>query len=207
MSYQVIDYIYEKAGCEHCGTGIVHGFIIQDEFGTQMRVGSQCMQHFVTEDSSSSYAASKLDRRVKRAGNQWRSQKPPRIEGETRKQYINRRVKEMGNAISAAKAFQRKYKGSDFYFAADQVLKGWLGFDYIQESRKWQHRNIDGILNEDYGHKNEYPCPGCRRKDELSQTIQQLKQEARDTLYRQFEQEYQANRFDFLKPIWDLKKV
>lgn len=98
-------YSTEQQSCEHCTHGINNLFFIRNtETGASMTVGSDCVQHFCSQEGTAS--AAKLSKRITRANRQWRDNKPAKREGESKETYVNRRLLEMGNALKAFNAWQ-----------------------------------------------------------------------------------------------------
>lgn len=94
--------------CDNCGHDIRNIFTISDEQNRHMRVGSECVL-LLTANTDAQIEAAKITKRMERASRQWRENKPVRLDGETREQYINRRISEMANAMIAHKYFQAEH--------------------------------------------------------------------------------------------------
>lgn len=95
---------YEGAHtCENCGHDIKQCFVIESDAGAQMVVGSDCVESFLAPEHQPTFKT--YERRRKRAESQWRKNIPEKREGETRSEYVARRISEMGNAKKAYKAW------------------------------------------------------------------------------------------------------
>lgn len=100
-NWKRVGYKYSEHGehCEHCNADIKHIFVIQDEFGVKMHVGSECVKT-LTNGAIVRVVAS-LEKIAKSAASQWRKRSPAPRRNETREEYINRRVAEMPNSHHA----------------------------------------------------------------------------------------------------------
>lgn len=90
-----------RSSCEECGHPIRWLFTIRNSEGVTKQVGSECVVHLLAERA---WDAASLNRRLNRAKAQWKQQKPAAKDGETRTEYIARRLTEMSNALAAHKA-------------------------------------------------------------------------------------------------------
>lgn len=111
--WKFVGVIEERGSCEMCGHEIRWAYIVTSSDGAMRKVGSDCIWHFVTGDErTKAERAVKRYERAKREWNTWqkfvngdlatrrelRGKAPRAKHGETRSEYIERRVKEMANA-------------------------------------------------------------------------------------------------------------
>lgn len=99
-SWKIVASYYTEDGdsCEHCGHAIKEVFVITNGTVT-MNVGSDCVVNLVSPLERS--ASELITKRMSRAASQFRKNEPAAKQGETRTEYINRRVAEMANAFKA----------------------------------------------------------------------------------------------------------
>ena len=207
-------YLLEETvkSCDHCGHSIKQCYeIVETETNRQMTVGSDCVVHLTSSSIDFENKVKITEKRFKRASAQWRSQKPPKKENETRVEYINRRLVEMDNALKAAKPWIAKFAKTSIHLMARDRLSD-MGI-YVADSRIW------GItthtltypyerLNSENGHVgSSYSCPACERVKVWNKAYDQLVREETEKIYQEHEQQYQANRFDFNQTIWNVRKI
>jgi hypothetical protein len=166
--------------CDHCGHDIRNVFVIEDESGRIMKVGSDCVMMLIGRTETAA-DVNRYQKRLERAARQWRDAKkrrdfPQPLAGETREQYINRRVSEMTNALKAGKAWTA-------YYNAKFQPKGHIGLGW---SVTWDMRV-------------EKRAKRLGIKIERHTVIQRHVQ--------RHAKKWQANPFDFKRPIWDLVKI
>lgn len=206
--YRLIRHENGKGSCEHCGHGLKSLFTIANEDGEQMVVGSECVRHFLAADQQQTVAL--IERRVKRAGTQWRKQTPPRKPGETRAQYINRRLAEMDNARRAGIAWAQKFRGQSIHLMAQADLEE-RGLHMPKSSRfemYWRHTS-NGAVNEKHGHAGHYAkCERCAEIAALQDAWSEV------LLYNRVQEiidehaaEHSANPYDFNRPFWEVRKI
>lgn len=193
--WQYKDFYYNEHGdsCQHCGKGISNVFIIADESGSTMTVGSECVK-LLTEGSLTTRETGLAEKRAKRAARQWLdfhkgNSAPKKLANETREQYINRRVAEMGRvgaayrtrvALENKRAIKYRGKGHPSIIAASRLMKRW-GIEY------------PGFGNPGYG----------------------AHEQLRGALAGEFNKRWQervakrlnCNAFDLFKAAWDVAKI
>lgn len=156
--------------CDLCGHDIAQIFYIQSD-DVRRAVGCECINTFLTPDDRN--RADLLKRRANRAAKQWREKNPAPRDGETRPQYIDRRMREMDNAMRAYKA-SLKLDVNKFRMAALRDIKD----------------QFEGVSYAEW----------CRVASETERNVL-------DLMYGRLEQQYNANRYDFNRPIWDVRKA
>lgn len=148
-----LDSVYQlskpEATCDNCGHDIAQLFHIHEvDTGRKMTVGSECVSFLLAGQDFAS--AELMKRRMNRAAAQWRKQQPMPNSGETRTDYINRRVAEMGNALKAHHVWTAEYAT---LFQARGTFGGWsttydmkvqargkrLGIYIERADIKWRH--------------------------------------------------------------------
>lgn len=112
--------------CDHCGHDIRNIFVIEDKSGKQMKVGSDCVIQLTARTQAHTDSV-RWQARIERAAAQWRDAKkklhyPQPLSGETREQYINRRINEMSRALDAGKAWSMHYSQK---FQSKGHIGGW----------------------------------------------------------------------------------
>ncbi len=172
--------------CDNCGHGIAQLFFIRDdESEKQMTVGSECVNHLLSGQETTS--ADLLRRRMQRAATQWRNHEPPARYGESRADYINRRAREMGNALRAYKAWA----------ALPRTRTNLLAI----EKRIFRMNNI--IVPSSINDESYYIY---RALHEMVLNVISKRQS--DRVFRQIERKYNANRYDFInRSVWDVRKI
>lgn len=202
----------QGSSCQHCGHGIKNVFYIRNvETGATMEVGSECVKHFVTLPDEV-FSAKRREARVKRAIRQWNANKELRKPGETREEFINRRVREMANALAAFSAmnawFGRKHSVS---WGIHQAAKQWLrdnGY-YDLEGR----RTSEDHHEHDKDHNGEHPefdyikCSVCAQQKALYAAQRRNFQMAREAVLQEFADQHGANVFDFNRLVWEVRKI
>lgn len=178
VTWKLVGYIAEGCdSCGMCGHDIRRVFIIASNTGVVKHVGSECVNHMLNADQRQRVEL--LDRRTTRAASQWRKKLPAPLDGETRDQYIARRVDEMDHAQAAFKATI----AIDFHKYANDQLKA---------------------------KEASLPPYGERFTKQWATAAEARKQvqiAAYDELHRGIEQKYKANRFDYNRPIWEVRKI
>ena len=185
-TYRVVNvYIAEKMNgaypsCDHCGHDIRQVYVIADEAGAQMQVGSDCVR-MLTARTEAYATAERWEKRFSRAASQWRAAQskpnyPQPMAGESREQYINRRVHEMARGLAAGKAWHAHYNKM---FQA----RGHIGLIY---ARMW---DLKVVL----------------RAERLGLTIERTAVIRRHA--ERHARRWNANPFDFRRPIWELIKL
>jgi len=181
MAFRIVGFQHiegrEGDTCEHCGHDIKQVYTIQAEDGTRMRVGCECVVT-LTARTAACTEAMVIDRRFKRACAQWRSNKPLRRDGETRGQYIERRMAEMANAKAAAQAWTAE---SVRYFANKRLMYGWADSFAQRVERRLRQT-------------------GAYRNVDVARAIYERHVE-------RIARRYGANPFDFMRPMWDVAKI
>jgi hypothetical protein len=160
--------------CDHCGHSIrVLCEIEHAETGQRMTVGTDCVRSFVSPPQAET--AERVAKRYQRAARQWRSKMPLPLEGETREQYIARRVSEMGNALPAGREWMHWAAKSvpDRCFRINARARRWFGLGYQHNPYYWPF---------------DYPVINSRK-------------------HQRIERKYGANRFDYTRPMWELKLI
>lgn len=91
---------HTSSNCEHCGREIKNRYTIlftDGENKYEMVVGESCAKTLMGEK----FSDSPLQARRKKAEAEWKKQTPKPRSGETKDQYITRRITEKGNAYTA----------------------------------------------------------------------------------------------------------
>lgn len=165
--------------CDACGTNIKHLYHIAN--GEQrMVVGSECVNQWTAPDQRGDARAA--ERRANRAAAQWREKRPAPRDGETRAEYINRRVEEMGNAFAASKAYNAilaKHRAPNLTFVARDMLR-----------RQGKGPNLWRATREEQDRWHEEHVKPLSRN-----------------LMQQLVDQYNANPYDFARPLWDVRKI
>lgn len=175
------------ASCESCGHAIAQCFYISDENGKQMVVGSECVN---THLSPSDQSAKKQQQRLSRAAAQWRKQKPEPKDGETRTQYINRRVEEMSNAMGAYRAWAVLFtRGRTFYTVGIERLKA------------------QGIIDPRVYSFISAPDWAIEQRRALACEYDRMVQDEYKQFVTEFECAHKANVYDFNQPSYKVAKV
>lgn len=175
--------------CENCGHAIAQCYFIEHiDTAQQMRVGCECVVLLLLPGQKISFDLAR--RRLNRAEAQWTRQVPAPRAGETRDQYINRRIREAGNALDAHKEWTATLANDTLESMAEQALK------------KQRYQN---------------PLHYCFGKPPSEETRQQRKGliAAWDALLdieckaviRRFEEKWCASHFDFSRPTWEVKNL
>lgn len=173
--------------CENCGHAIAQLFTIQDdETKRVMTVGCECVVHFLSGDAE--MTADLLRRRMQRAATQWRKREPAPKYGETRADYINRRVAEMANALTAYKAYAVA-KNPDYIRRSDRFVRSFMKRNGVEKPTD--------IYSAEY--------------DRYRWLFSALSSYYQNRKFRSFQdriaKKHNANPYDFRRPIWDVRKI
>lgn len=86
--------------CQHCGkTGIKQVVVLSDDEGNTIEVGSVCAIELCIDDNRE--AVMMWKKRADRAAREWKNERRDPVDGETKEQYVARRIIQMGNARNA----------------------------------------------------------------------------------------------------------
>lgn len=205
----------EPTSCDHCGQAIKNRYHLYNGLGGTMIVGSDCFQHFLNDGESDK--ATQAVKRMNRAASQWRKQTPKSRDGETREQYISRRVAEMGNAQKAHTAWCGKWGQGSFYWTVDKQVKAQLPyFPQGMEAWTFRHWKGDGIkqawnVNGLHEGTSTHDCWLCQQQAAVKKAYGEwqhtLHQAIAETITSEFETQYNANRYDFNRPVWEVRKI
>lgn len=198
--------------CQACGHEIKHVFVIRNHNGAMMNVGSECVNSWLAPDERNK--AELIERRTNRASAQWRKKDPKPRDGETRTDYINRRVAEMDNAMKAAKAWGGMFARTSLYELARRSLAQKGVEDPSRTLRYSRHTAGEfDLVNERDGHEGKYQvsCPACQRQEAEHTKARQEYEAARlaeiERITAEFEAKYNANRYDFERVMWQVRKI
>lgn len=190
-------------GCENCGAGIKNIFVARSNTGATLRVGSECIQTLVSGSSSAKeiVVIDVLTKRLNRAISQWRKQLPSALPNETREQYINRRVAEMGNAWKAYRALCALPRETFGYsWKRDEkdkrIVERYLRMNGVNDP-KFRKSFSDCYTREEkdaYWIDKEIQERYSTLRIELSRDLQEKRHER---LTSAFARKYGANPFDF----------
>lgn len=170
-----------RNSCGLCGHDIKREFHVMSSTGERRIVGSECINTLLSPDERPKVALFK--RRVSRAERQWREKLPLARDGESREQYISRRVTEMANA---RRAFNASLNRTTEVTARRERMFA-ENKQRIQEL--WDQRR----------------ATGSREYDELLQSIYR---DAENPILSEIEATYTANRFDFAhKAAWKVRAI
>lgn len=206
--YKYIGYANYAHTCEHCGHDIAHVYTIRHiQTGVTLRVGSECVLQLL--DLNERPVFEREQARRKRAASQWRTQKPAAHEGETREQYIERRVCEMSNALAAFKAWSGLFgRGVTLYSLAIKSLQESGVEDPSIYGRQPHYTYPDSREIVNPGHEGySHNCPLCQQQEGLKKAYVEMVREEQEAVVRRFEEKHQANRFDFNRAVWNVKKL
>lgn len=183
--FKVVDFqlIEGLRSCENCGHEIKQLYTVQDESGKRLTVGSECVVHLCGRIHAN------LERRAKRASSQWRKQNPKPLKDETRVEYINRRVAEMGRAMAAYNAWTVFYK-HDFVRMADKLKR--RGFKLCGIPFTEWHGFISCACP-------EYVKWGRCRHFLFHDLVRHF--------VKRIGRKMQANPYDFHRPVWEVRKL
>lgn len=187
INWTLKNFYSDKVGtsCESCGHYIKEVFVIQSG-ETVLKVGSDCVNQFLSQDAIATVEL--ITRRMKRAATQYRKNEPAAKSGESRDEYINRRVAEMGNARAAFNHIH-KMVGTKSKINENGIINRFMcmymptfvkpegyheKFVYLE-----QWREIQGWL-------------GAKRYARNMDRIGKM---------------FNANRYDFDRPVWEVRKI
>lgn len=201
--WTIVSNMHNDAGdtCEHCGHAIKETYWIKDpETGITMKVGSDCVIQLV-QSPDVIKSVQRQTARYKRATRQWKAQKPPAKPDETREQYINRRVLEMGNALTAFRHSPELQYTKLRKVAAERLAERGIVYPLSEP-----HYLVEGVCME--GHEKSYVvCPRCNEIERKQKSYWQAECDELEKLRNEFDAKYQANRFDWNRAIWDVRKI
>lgn len=197
--------------CQACGHEIKHVFVIRNHNGAAMNVGSECVNSWLAPDERNK--AELIERRTNRAAAQWRKKDPQPRDGETRTDYINRRVAEMDNAMKAAKVWAGSFARMSLHSLAGHNLKS-QGIEDPYHRRFSPHTAGEfDLVNEREGHegKHSVACPMCQKqvaeRDAEFAIYRDAVQTEIERITTEFEAKHNANRYDFQRVMWQVRKI
>lgn len=178
--------------CENCGHAIAQVFYVHDtDTGAQLAVGSECVVHLLTGEEKQT--ADLLRKRMQRAAAQWRKNEPARRNREVRTDYINRRVVEMGNALKAYKAWAA-------LMSDPRLRQG----GSAQRASKFAKRFLERCgVEVPKANSSEY----LRYYTLVRWVSEAYSSHLYDKLHRRIEKQTCANRYDYTRAIWDVRKI
>lgn len=165
--------------CYLCGHDIKREFHVQSNTGEHRVVGSECIDTLLSPDERNKVELFK--RRASRAAKQWKDNLPVRRENETREQYISRRLAEMPNARRAYNAYLAK--------STEITANHTRMFRECDERLKALFK-VRSATNREY--------------DNL---IQKVYFDASNQILLDIEKNFTANRFDFVRAPWEVRKI
>lgn len=186
--------------CESCGHDIKWKYLIELDTKATMTVGSDCAETMLSKD-----VLETLKRRTNAAKREWRAKLPTPRENETREAYIDRRLTEKSHAVVAWRGYQSLVRRLNpgyglLHLSAVRVLNDRGVFD----PGGFPHGKVQWCDDVD----DRRDCKACQELDRKRAEWELAKKATQEELLLQIEQEYLANRFDFLgKAIYDVKKV
>lgn len=178
-----------RHSCQSCGhTPINNLFFIRTDAGAELMVGTECAEKLLRLDDAKRYIAA--------AKREWKQQKPQPRDGESREDYLTRRVFEKLHARAAWQAWR-------------VIEKSYWGGSYALARQRLNQRGIYAPQTAGHmaffdGHTEVYvTCPKCQWKLEADKAWNEaLKAEERQIIH-EVEQQYQANAWDFVGvPGW-----
>lgn len=173
-----------RTSCELCGHEIRRVFYAKSNTGAVIGVGCDCINTLLDPDERDKVEL--FTRRMTRAAAQWRKKLPAPKDGETRDQYIARRVTEMGNARSAYDAY---------------VAIGWNGFQCAKKSAIDEHQaELTELRNKIVSQYSAEAAAYHKRFSEIESA-------AIDKLHTGIEGKYKSNRFDYNRSPWEVRKI
>jgi hypothetical protein len=183
---------YNEKGdcCDNCGHAIKTVYYAKSSTGETRKFGSECI--LTLGDPSQKTQIEKTEKRIKTAAAQWRKQTPAPLANETRESYIQRRFIEMGNAWNGYKMFlatPRKEWAYEWTARHQRVLNRLL--------------RINGVVTPDaknYSVHSEFA--NARHKIEHEICERQNKR-----VHARIERLTGANRFDYWRASWEVKKI
>lgn len=187
VTFSVVDYqeIDGLRACENCGHEIKRLYRIRSTGGELMTVGSECVTLLCGRIS----IINKTEARAKRAASQWRANKPERMKGESKADYVNRRLREMANAMNAHKAliqFERRDFPQLYFSLAKRAARIF---------------NLPHTVNERYGYVT------CKCQGDLLCHVHLLRHQFHAHYANKLGRKYGANPYDFNRPAWEVAKV
>ena len=185
---------YSKVGqsCASCGTPIHNCFVIETDEGGEITVGSECA---ITLLGAFGVRTHETD--IKRAMREWRKQQPAPHEGETREDYITRRLAEREHAKRAWQAWQAMKTRDAFGASHRNTARRRLAARGIRDPYDvaYTHRRIHDVRDDN--------CALCLSLTEEFRVWPQLLAQEEEAMAAEIEQRYRANRADFVGvPAW-----
>jgi len=182
--------------CQSCGHPIKQLFTVKTDKGGVMVVGIDCAEMMLGKVQ---LKEQQITKRFNAATREWQKKTPKPLEGETKSQYINRRIAEKGNAYTAWQGYQRIVHQHNsqglLHLAAESILKG-RGVFYPNTSHRCDK-------NAEYG-----KCQACQVLKEQVESWYTARNAAQDEIAEITEKQYQAHRFDFIgKAAYQVKGI
>ena len=178
--WHLTGYHYLETGvdsCQLCGHPIKQLYYVATADGHHKTVGSECVRGLLADDTR--YTVGLIEKRAKRAARQWKDAKPAPKDGESKGDYVNRRVAEMANALSAYRVYGKRAREIDKAYKA-------LCKQHADESRAL-------FLAGDV--------------EAQSAVYTRLWHEASELIFAEIEASCGANRFDFHRAVWEVRKI
>lgn len=188
VGYQEVEHL---RACDNCGHEIKRLYTIKGA-GQRHVVGSECVIILCGRA-----AVDRTERRAKRAATQFRKNTPPARPGETKADYVNRRVREMANAMTAYKAFLSFERGAfehQSFKLARRAARIWKLPHEVNDRFRWV-----ACRCQDWEHNGVLLPNLCNRHLRLHQL--------RAHYMRRIARKYGANVYDFDRPAWEVAKV
>lgn len=193
ITWAYIGGYYNEKGdcCDNCGHPIKHVHQIKSSTGVVRKLGSDCINTLV--DSIQRTQIEKVEKRLKAAANQWRKKTPLPFPQETREFYIQRRLMEMGNAWNGYKAFLAAPRTEWSY-------NGWTARHQRVLNRLFR---LNGVTVPDQ--------KACSAYSEFADNRRKIEREIcerqNNRAHSRIERRTGANRFDYQRASWEVKKI
>lgn len=172
--------------CESCGHDIKWNYVVRLENGARQTVGSECVKPLCGETAD----AQRLSKRVRAAERQWKAGSPAPREGESRAEYVNRRLEEMANARHGWDEYRRVLRGGLLHLFAESDLQRRgerkPGRDFHYDDRSF------GCDARERG-----ACTRCQGQDRQWEAWQARIKAEMESILRGVEERTSSNRFDW----------
>ena len=176
--------------CESCGHDICWCYVVKLDDGGTMTLGSDCVASLLDPT-----AGQLLKKYANAAAREWLKKVPAPRDGESRAEYINRRIAEKTNARRAWQHWKALATDGGY---------GWRSQRFTAEQRLTNR----GVTNpkgrkSHYYHCHTYQCRTCAEAIAAVPAYDQAVRDELSTMLREIEDACHANRFDFVdKPAW-----
>lgn len=183
-NYRLVSYYLasrNEAGwlpsCEHCGHDIKHCYVIKDVSGVTKTVGSECVRHFLSGEQQ--YTADVMKKRVSRAGRQWRDANN------------GKKAPAILDGETRKKYIERRVIEMSNAYTAFMM---WSRFCNKHQSAYNYSRKVWNRFNRMFSdstiatNRDNFYTPYYRAVSRIAR-------------------KYNANSYDFTRPVWDIKKI